>query len=189
MDKGSLFVLLDFDRTLADTDRLKMAFDETVFEVRRDDSQETDSIVVERFLAKTSNANYLLPGAKELLRFLDDFLIAHGILTYGDSVWQELKLRAARLDQVPYLITDDKAKGRLISSWNQEGVYRLPAELGAGEYQHLMLVDDRIHSFEGASADLIKVYCGQKTEGLTSDVIKITELRQVIGLIRADFMN
>lgn len=98
----------------------------------------------------------LNPGALELIDQLKTWGVAHGILTYGHSEWQRIKLQVSGLDRkLPSKITADKHKGAEIGSWQSDtGEFHVPVELTSHEigaaavYQTVVLVDDKAVSFE-----------------------------------------
>lgn len=175
IDNQRLFVLLDFDRTLADTDGIKALFDASI-----ERFPESKEAAMKQFLMVASRQDLLLSGASELLDSLKSCGIAYGILTYGELSWQQLKLRATRLDLEPHLIVNNKLKGKIIAGWRSGGEYCLPRELGGGRYQKLVLVDDRLYSFAEAPADLIKFYCGELSQDeLPAGITKINNLTSI----------
>lgn len=116
--------------------------------------------IVQRFVQTSLNggdpraSQALMPGASELLHYLEDQKIPHGFLTYGGRDWQEAKLRATGLVDLPRLIIDYRQKGQLIRSWRQsDGSFVLPAELSAQnqplKVQKLAFLDDKADSFIG----------------------------------------
>ncbi len=211
------FVLLDFDRTLVDTNALKAAFDEIMerlgayqaSEIRaklaidprfetydfleekygREEAHRLVSAAEEEFVKIGNWRQFWNEGAAELLLFLQQNLIGHGILSWGNSNWQLAKIQAAGMDNLPCLITKQKEKGKLIASWWTGAGYKLPAELGGGVYQKLLLIDDRWASFDGAPSDLLKIYYNQQFDALSDDVVRIDNLRQAIDLIKNFVQN
>ena len=169
---NKIFILLDFDRTLADTDQLKADFDRLL---EQGLSQE-QAIKAFGRAGQTleSRQKYLLPGANQLLTFLQQQAIAHGILTYGQADWQQAKILAAGLADLPVLVTDQTDKGTLIASWRQvSGTYQLPPEL-------IMLVDDHDYSFEGLPTEALGLYCGIDPEvRLPANVYRISHLSEI----------
>ena len=100
------------------------------------------------FIHESRSLNYLLPGANELFEWLDADDKSYGILTYGDVLWQKLKLSAAGFKQIPHIIMDKKEKGKLISSWlDAHGVFQIPSELGGGSADGVVMFDDKAVSF------------------------------------------
>lgn len=179
---NKLFVLLDFDRTLADTNQLKADFDQLV-----EQGLERQAALVEfsrTHPATDYSQKYLLPGAAELLRFLQqqarEQAIGYGILTYGQIDWQRAKLAAAGLLTVPTMITDRTDKGALIAAWCQGKGYQMPAELGGQMAKQIILVDDKAYSFDGLPSEALGLYCGHDTEAkLSTNVRRISNLTEV----------
>ena len=175
---NKLFVLLDFDRTLADTDQLKYDFDQLLAR-----GLSLESALMEfgqTHQTRQAGQKYLLPGAIELLSFLQQQVIPHGILTYGQADWQRAKILATGLADLPVVITDRTDKGALIASWRQaSGTYQLPPELGGRFVEQIMLIDDKIYSFDGLPADALGLYCGGgQAENLPRNVQSIANLSE-----------
>ncbi len=174
------FYIVDFDRTLVDTDKMTEVFIEVAEQygaITRDQILKADADVkqtgdsfdtagfVRDYLADAGRSqeweqlekqyihesralNYLLPGAAELLQLLNTSGRRHGILTYGNPLWQRIKLTAAGFNHVHHIIMERKEKGRLISSWQQPGgEFKLPAEFGGGFVEGIVLIDDKAVSF------------------------------------------
>lgn len=176
-----MFYIIDFDRTLADSDKLLDVFmgvssqyvsipreeiERADADVKaRGDSFDTASYVrnrlmeldeldrweelVKRFIHESRAFNMLLPGATELLDALSVRELRYGILTYGNPLWQGMKLTAAGFNHMPRIILEHKHKGRLISSWQQyNGSFILPLEYGGGSVDRIVLLDDKAVSFD-----------------------------------------
>lgn len=175
------FYVVDFDRTLADSDKLLEVFieiadkyfqipKETIktldIEIKqrgdtlflasyiRDKMNEEDRLdewddLEKRFIHESRALNYLLPGASELLEWLEARGKRYGILTYGDPLWQRIKLTAAGFKHVRHIIMEQKEKGMFISKWQQtDGAFRLPDAFGRGEADSIILIDDKAVSFD-----------------------------------------
>lgn len=178
----STFYVLDFDRTLADSDKLLQVFIEVTnqyidlpmelvekidadvkskgdsFDTAtyvRDQLRASDAIgqwdkLQQQFIHQSRALNMLLPGADKLLAVLDAHKYRYGILTYGNPLWQHLKLSASGFNRVPRIVTTDKHKGKLIASWRQDDdIFHLPSEFGGGEAERIILIDDKAASFDG----------------------------------------
>lgn len=174
------FYILDFDRTLADSDKLLevfiqvseeyLAIPRSVIEAadadvkRRGDSFDTAGFVrdylmeheqlsqwdnlVKRFIHESRSLDMLMPGASELTELLESRDDRYGILTYGNPLWQGLKLSAAGFNHVPHIVTTSKRKGALISTWQSgDGSFAIPRELGGGVADLIVLIDDKAVSF------------------------------------------
>lgn len=179
-DELQEFYIVDFDRTLADSDKLLEIFIEIAdkyFHIPKEQIEQADTDIKQRgdtfFLAnyirdhlntegrieqwadlekqyihESRSLNYLLPGAAELLEWLTTNNKRYGILTYGDPLWQRMKLTAAGFNHVQRIIMEKKEKGRLIQSWQQpDGLFHLPEELGGGTVKRIALIDDKAVSF------------------------------------------
>lgn len=176
------FYIVDFDRTLADSDKLLQVFIEITNQYiilplsqvekidadvkAKGDSFDTASYVrnhladsdqldlwerlEKQFIHESRALNMLLPGASELLSYLNQGQLPHGILTYGNPMWQHLKLTAAGFNHVHRIVTTNKHKGLLISSWlKEDGLFHLPQEFGGVTARKIVLIDDKAASFEG----------------------------------------
>jgi len=178
--KNADFFIVDFDRTLVDSDKLLEVFTEianTYFDIPREQIEKANEDVKKRgdsfdtagyvrdhlndegrgqeweslekkFIHESRALNYLLPGASELLEWLAAHGKRYGILTYGDPLWQHLKLTAAGFNHLRHIVMEKKEKGRLISSWQRrDGSFRIPRELGGGDAGRIILIDDKAVSF------------------------------------------
>jgi FMN phosphatase YigB (HAD superfamily) len=174
------FFIVDFDRTLVDTDKLNEVFREVAEQYgaiskeqiikadadvkRTGDSFDTAGYVRDRLAAEgrgdewqalekqyiheSRSLNYLLPGAAELLEWLAASGQRYGILTYGNPLWQRIKLTAAGFNHTHHIIMEQKEKGRFIATWRRaDDSYRIPEALGGGNASHVVLIDDKAVSF------------------------------------------
>jgi FMN phosphatase YigB (HAD superfamily) len=174
------FFIVDFDRTLVDSDKLLeifIAVAEQYIEIPieqiqaadhdmklRGDSFDTAGFVRDhlaeneqgdlwpdlekQFIHESRSLNYLLPGAVELLEWLAANGKRYGILTFGNPLWQHLKLTAAGFNHVRHIIMVQKEKGKFISSWQkQDGVFRVPDALGRADADTIVMIDDKAVSF------------------------------------------
>lgn len=174
------FFIVDFDRTLADSDKLLDVFLEVSQQhiaipreqidaayadvVARGDSFDTASYVRDhlaendesekwdqlekQFIHESRALNMLLPGAAELLAYLESTNKRFGILTYGNPLWQHLKLTAAGFNHVPRMVLTQKHKGRLVNSWRQDdSTFRLPEEFNHHVTDRVIMIDDKAVSF------------------------------------------
>lgn len=176
------FYIIDFDRTLADSDKLLEVFlgiagqyltipraqiDAADADVKaRGDSFDTATFVRDRlaeqnesgqweklekqFIHESRALNMLLPGAIEILTYLEENHKRFGILTYGNPLWQHIKLTAAGFNHVPRIVMTTKQKGDLVSSWQRDdGMFDLPNEFGGGKATMIIMCDDKAVSFDG----------------------------------------
>jgi FMN phosphatase YigB (HAD superfamily) len=174
------FYIVDFDRTLVDSDKLTEVFveiaeeynaisREQVLKADADMKQLGDSLdtagyvrdymfeqgrgdewekLEKTFIHESRSLNYLLPGAAELLEWLPANGKHYGLLTYGNPLWQHLKLTAAGFNHTRHMILEQKEKGKLISSWQKtDGSFRLPDALGRHSASHIVMIDDKAVSF------------------------------------------
>lgn len=180
-NSADTFYIVDFDRTLADSDKLLEVFIEVanqyielpieqVMKIDADVKAKGDSFdtakyvrdnlsaqdkldqwerLEKQFIHECRSLNMLLPGANELLEYLNKHHYRHGILTYGNPLWQHLKLTASGFNHVRRIVTVNKHKGVFISSWQQDdGAFRLPQEYGGGVAERIVLIDDKAASFD-----------------------------------------
>lgn len=209
-----VFYALDLDRTLLDTVALAETYREAVdiydpvlaallrekvdesvrieqsFSMRDfvvDQEGEPIAQIIERtFLELASLKDGLLnPGAREILSYVaEDPNASAGILTYGSILGQATKIAAVGLGHIPHLITQQKHKGELISTWKQEtGGYLLPQELGGLATRELVFVDDKALSFQGLPRDVVGYWIkGPYATGgdiLPSNVLPVASLDEV----------
>jgi len=180
--KSSEFYIVDFDRTLADSNVMTEIFTQVAEEFsqipkeqieRRDAElkQRGDTFFLasyvreqlnregrvsewpeleKRFIHESRALNYLLPGATELLERLEARGYRYGILTYGDPLWQRLKLTAAGFNHVKHIITEQKEKSALIRKWQlPDESFEIPQEFSGGVANSIVLIDDKAVSFSG----------------------------------------
>ncbi|MFZ1360856.1 MAG: hypothetical protein WAS27_02430 [Candidatus Saccharimonadales bacterium] len=181
-DGTDTLYIIDFDRTLADSDKLLQVFIEItnhyitlplaqIEKIDADIKAKGDSFdtamfvrdalaaqarvgewdkLQQQFIHESRSLNMLLPGASELLSFMWERRKRYGILTYGNPLWQHLKLSASGFNRVNRIVTTNKHKGVLIASWQQDdGRFVLPSEFGGGVVDTIVLIDDKAASFEG----------------------------------------
>ncbi len=222
--ENSTFYIVDFDRTLADSDKLLGVFIEVVNQYidlpmkkvhqidadvkAKGDSFDTATFVrdelaaqsrasewdklQQQFIHESRSLNMLLPGAAALLEFLDGRGDRYGILTYGNPLWQHLKLSASGFNRVKRIVTTNKHKGVLISTWQQRsGVFALPSELGGGVAARVVLIDDKAASFDGFPGE---PSCGYQVLDYAAalpaqlgrvprNVVHVTRLEELIDLL------
>ena len=180
LDPANEFYIVDFDRTLVDTDKLNEVFGEIadsygaisreqLMQADADMKRIGDSLATagyvrdhlnnvgrsdewaaleKQFIHESRSLNYLLPGAAELLEWLAARGKRYGIITYGDPLWQRLKLTAAGFKHIPHIIMEQKEKGRFISSWRlSDGTFRLPDAFKRDVVERVVMIDDKAVSF------------------------------------------
>lgn len=100
------------------------------------------------YIQECQALNMLLPGAAELIQWLESHDKQYGILTYGNPMWQGLKITAAGFEQTNHIVMVHKEKGRLIGSWQDESnTFRLPEAFGGGLVDRIIMIDDKAISF------------------------------------------
>jgi hypothetical protein len=128
---------------------------------------------------------------EDVLPFLDklaknDTLVV--IVTYGGNDWQKLKLQASLLHSYNYIITDQKNKGLLISSWRRGKKYVLPLKDDLIAADKVILVDDKTSSFESLPFDCIGYLIRRSSDNLLPsqkgsvprNVTKIKDLHDIL---------
>jgi hypothetical protein len=137
------------------TEKSRGSFDVIGYLLRHDvvSESELDALGDEYAKRCADDPLVVLPGTRDFLAFLqDNYPERYGILTFGNSRWQRMKLKAAGLDNLPCRIAGTPYKAREIASWYDEakGGYQLPQPFAsAGEMiTEVVLVDDKIVAFE-----------------------------------------
>jgi hypothetical protein len=106
----------------------------------------------ETFVTRASTQDILSTGAKELIDALKRLDIPFGIVSYGDTWWQSIKIRASGVQAIPALITDHTRKGDVIAGWQQaDKTFLLPNELSVENTsaKTIVLLDDKAVAFSG----------------------------------------
>lgn len=176
----STFYLIDFDFTLFKTHQGSTIFIEELAKAHPDEAFDIEQRVAEslvtgisfairdataeligeqetraietRYIERGKNQSLLFDGAHELMEAINNSGERFGILTYGSKAGQTMKVHAAQLSHVPFLVTDQKQKGAFIAEWWGGERFTIPDELGGGEADEIVLIDDRLFSFEGLPA-------------------------------------
>jgi FMN phosphatase YigB (HAD superfamily) len=212
------FYVLDFDRCLANTDKLFALFEYAVLQegalgkevlddaraamertkgsfdvlahlkeyLASSGQQDMLLLIKDTFLKASQDYDFFEPGARDLLQFLRDSSLPFGILTYGGRVWQQMKLQATGLEATPHIITDIQTKGKIIAEWKQpSGTFLVPAELGGGEFENVVLVDDKFVSFEGLPERAFGIHVLTKNAAYSSDTLPV-HLTQVNNMTEVE---
>ena len=213
------YYLLDLDRTIFDTVKatvlmegvvalhnttlaaaLTSKFEETnalgeSFSVRdfivESVGEEEAFKIEEKYKRAAAHQDLLMPGAKELMEYIGSLEnTGVGIMTYGSLLGQTMKIQAAGLGEVPFLVTQETFKGAEIASWRQpDGYYHLPAELGNVVARNIVFIDDKPFSFKGLPIDcrgyLVKSLYDAGIEKLPLSIVPVTSLLEVIEGERA----
>jgi hypothetical protein len=210
----STFYVLDLDRTMLDTVKatkymegvialhnanlsatLRQKFGESsllgesfsmrdfiALQVGEDEMQKIEV----KFKTLTATQDLLMPGAKELLVYIRSLpSVACGIMTYGSTLGQTMKIEASGLRGMPFLVMQETFKGAVIASWRQDDeLYHLPDELGGYIAKEIVFVDDKPFSFKGLPIDcrgyLVKSIFDAGIEDIPPYVQVIETLSEVI---------
>lgn len=108
--------------------------------------------IKQRFVDEAQKEDMLLPYARQFMYELRLRKKKYGIVTFGGDAWQSVKIAAAGLHEVPYLITHELEKGRLLSSWQRnDGTFLVPRQVAGKKLyaKRLVFVDDKPVSFVG----------------------------------------
>lgn len=231
LNLSDTYVILDLDRTMLDTELANVLYQNVVREYDADladqlimakDEAERDGMSFdlhqyigrfvspeererfdERFVEIAQTAPLLAPGGEDLLEWLQEREVAHGVLTYGNYTWQKLKLRASGLDRLPHMVTPDSHKAHVLRAWQAaSGEFHLPPEmvrhdLGARAiFKAIFLADDKPVSFEDLPPNVYGALCkifgkqlksqhGMVPEGITTvermdHIISVLETQSVL---------
>lgn len=159
-------------------------------------SEQALSLVEREFLqlaAERPQTEFLEDGALELIDYIRSQELPCGIVTYGYPRWQQLKLRASRLD-VPFVITEHVSKAEVVGAWKTtRGTFWIPPLFVSGhprgiEVDEVVLVDDKALGFAGLptgargywvkSEQLLPSQMGQ----VPSSVVTVASLKSIITL-------
>ncbi len=174
------FYAIDFDRCLSDTDKLDKIFYQLAGEYKELDSDgllkarndiedkggsfdqvkaleqllSTERLqeLFDEFIKRSLSEDTLSAGASELLKSLELNRKTFGIVSYGNSEWQSIKMKASGVDKIPALITDHKRKGEIIAGWQQsDKTFTIPPVLMADgvsiQVATVVLIDDKAIAF------------------------------------------
>lgn len=149
---------------------------------------------IEELRQKVSPEGFLMPGAKERLAFAASQPgWSVGILTYGSSITQSIKIALAGLQGYPHLITDTPRKSEVIATWQQlTGDFLLPEQFGGQTVDLIILDDDKLSAFEGLPENTLGNWLTADTEASAKikDTLKhrvhaSTDLSAVVALLQA----
>lgn len=181
-ENESRFFAIDFDRCLSNTDALFEVFYATVDEHAELDREELvrerraiedkggsfDQIsalrtllgesdvkeFIDTFVKRALSHDLLSEGSRALLGRLIERNIPHGIVSYGNSDWQQIKIQASGVGDVPRLITPHSRKAEIVNSWwDDRGGFLVPRELSDSgvHVETVILLDDKAVAFNGLS--------------------------------------
>jgi hypothetical protein len=123
--------------------------------LRTQESEEDISIFLDIFMDNLMKENLLYHDVELFIDILNKHKIPFIILTYGENVYQQIKIQAAGLADHNCIVTRVKKKGSLIAGWKntETDQYIVPAGKGTIQARHILLVDDKASSFYGLPAD------------------------------------
>lgn len=110
---------------------------------------ELEQRVADEFYRRVQAKRYVFVAddADLLFEYLHEKEIPHAIISYGESSWQELKIRAAGFDRVPHQIVSHPRKSDELRSWLKDDVYHLPPIFGGETADSIVLIDDKAVAF------------------------------------------
>ncbi len=135
--------------------------------------------LLEEYIARAhqvDRSKLLGPGADSLLNALHRHAIPHMIMTYGGKENQIAKLRAARLDDVPYVVVDHPHKSQYIHEWwsDSKAYYEVLINGKSVVAKSVVLVDDKATAFDNLpEAPLARGYWLQAQQLLPSQEGKV----------------
>ena len=206
--------VLDFDRTLADTDamfeRLIAISHETTDQLNHAIEASNDAFdlmrflghyhdegsikdIIERFTSTTrrEQSAFLLPGAQPLIEFIKSISSDMIILTFGSEIWQTAKLEAAGLGrELDYIITASPEKAKIIEGWREADGFHLDIGHRTEIYDEVILVDDKATAFSGIGQNVLG-YWVQSGEPLpvqagTVDALKVSHVDTLHDVIEVE---
>jgi hypothetical protein len=130
-------------------------------------------------------------GADELLRFLIQKKYDFCIMSFGDKLWQETKITAAGLGDIPKLIVSSEGKGRRIAGWFDDSneTFAIPgvcyADGASRLAKNLILIDDKIIAFDGlptAARGYLVQDKNLQSLGLPQSIKHVNNLQEIIRL-------
>jgi hypothetical protein len=197
-EANQTFYAIDFDRCLSDTEKLDEIFYQLIAEYKELDSDQLlkakneiennggsfDQVealqsllspeklqeLFDEFIERALAQDTLCPGASELLKSLEQNKRTFGIVSYGNPLWQTIKMKASGVDTLPALITDHKRKGEIIASWQQgDKTFLIPSIFSADgvsiQAKTVVLIDDKAVAF-GDLPDEARGYWVQSLSGI-----------------------
>jgi hypothetical protein len=198
-------VLLDFDKTILNTiEFIKIqrefwrtdlspetnaklsehieAFEDGKYKVFRAYDHVTDHewLLAQRHMKKCV-PKLLYADALDFIERVDTNKVALAILTFGDHRFQGAKVIASGLN-LPAICTENDSKANVIREWWNGETYIV----GGKEYDELVLVDDRMHNFDGfeslprASGYLIARQGREKAPDLPTNVSVIGNFDEIM---------
>ena len=87
--------------------------------------------------------------AQKFIAKLDEKKLPFVIITYGDPVWQTMKLELGGLIGRAHTICDIPEKSELLASWHIGDGFKIPTSQGIFNAESVTLVDDKAVAFLG----------------------------------------
>lgn len=118
--------------------------------------QATYEQVLRTFLerARSMRQQLLEPGAEALFAYFEECNVPYAIVSYGNPIWQRLKIQAVGYGALPICITNYPEKGRLVAGWYDDfsGRFTIPSDITGSNaliVNNVVLVDDKAKAFDG----------------------------------------
>ena len=112
-------------------------------------NSELEQRVAEEFYKRVQAKRYMFVAddADVLFDYLREKAMSHAIISYGESSWQELKIKASGFEGVPHQIVSHPRKSDELRSWFKDDVYHLPPIFGGETAESIVLIDDKAVAF------------------------------------------
>ena len=158
-------------------------------------NQATYEQVLRIFLerARSMRQQLLEPGAEVLFAYLEGCNVPYAIVSYGNPIWQHLKIQAVGYGALPICITNYPEKGRLIAGWYDDfsGRFAIPSDVTGSDVlvvDSVVLVDDKAKAFDdlplGARGYWVKSLSGEllrsQQGSVPKQVISVRGLEAII---------
>lgn len=130
----------------------------------------------------------IFDDARRYLDKLEQEGLQYIILTYAvEAEWQEIKLQAAKLSDVPHIITFTENKSQEMAKWLDGGGKFNPPLAEIKPAEHVIFIDDRPRVFKGMPDNcegfLIDRFGYAQKEALTERVTRIKTFDDIIDKI------
>lgn len=132
------------------------------------------------FVDRADKSKLLYDDGQRFLAKLKDAGKPYMILTYAtDDKWQELKLRATGLDEIPHYVTKNMIKSKDITDWVQKDGTIAPPVQGINPAKEAWLIDDRGRVFDGLPGSCKGFYLKRDDSADVLDVPLAEGTRQI----------
>jgi FMN phosphatase YigB (HAD superfamily) len=129
------------------------------------------------FIEKARSEDLLEPYASAFLSELRERRAAFGILTSGGEEWQQVKIEATGLNDIPHLVIGSPKKSELIARWRRpDDIFVLPEKLSgivACEARKIVFLDDKPVSFEGIPDNVRGIWVLPIRSAIAYDIEKL----------------